>query len=87
MKAKFVDKQIPVIMGEYGAYRRGGSSNVPKDLATHNASIDYWLTHITKQALANGIKPFFWDTGGALDRKNNTVKDQRTMDALIAGGK
>jgi endoglucanase len=87
MKTKFVDKGIPVIMGEYGAYRRGGSANVPKDLALHNASVDYWITFTTKEAVARGIKPFWWDTGGALDRQNNTVKDQRTIDALIDGGK
>ena len=87
MKEKFVDKGIPVILGEYGAYRRGGSDHVPLDLATHNDAVDYWITFITKQTLTRGIKPFFWDTGGALDRKNNSVKDQRTIDALNAGGK
>lgn len=87
MKAKFVDKGIPVLMGEYGAYRRDGSAHVPKDLATHEASVDYWITFVTKEALARGIKPFWWDTGGALDRGNNTVKDQRTIDALLAGAK
>ena len=86
LKEQFVDKGIPVLMGEYGAYRRDGSPNVPKDLDTHNASIDYWITYVTKQALAHGVKPFFWDTGGALDRRNNTVKDKRTIDAIIAGG-
>jgi aryl-phospho-beta-D-glucosidase BglC (GH1 family) len=87
MKVKFTDKQIPVIMGEYGTYRRGNSKYVPKDLATHNDAVDYWLTYVTKQAIANGVKPFFWDTGGALDRRNNTVLDKRTIDAIIAGGK
>ena len=87
MKAKFVDKGIPVIMGEYGAYRRDGSAHVPKDLALHNASVDYWITFVTKEALARGIKPFWWDIGGALDRRNNLVKDQRTIDALLAGAK
>lgn len=87
MKTKFIDKGIPVIMGEYGAYRRDNSANVPKDLAMHNASVDYWITFTTKEALARGIKPFWWDTGGALDRANNTVKDQRTLDALLAAGK
>ncbi|MFC0772160.1 cellulase family glycosylhydrolase [Terrimonas alba] len=87
IKEKFVDKGIPVIMGEYGAYRRDNSANVPKDLALHNTSVDYWITFVTKEALARGIKPFWWDTGGALDRSNNTVKDQRTIDALMAGAK
>jgi len=87
MKTKFIDKQIPVIMGEYGAYRRGNSKYVPKDLATHNDAVDYWLTYVTQQAIANGLKPFYWDTGGALDRRNNTVLDKRTIDAIVAGGK
>lgn len=87
MKEKFVDKGIPVIMGEYGAYRRNGSDHVPADLETHNKAIDHWTTFVTKQALAHGVIPFWWDTGGALDRKNYTVKDQRTIDALVEGGK
>jgi endoglucanase len=87
MKSKFVDKGIPVLMGEYGAYRRGGSANVPKDLATHNDAVDYWITYVTKQAISHGIKTFYWDTGGILDRRNNTVLDQRSLDAIIAGGK
>lgn len=87
MKTKFIDKGIPVIMGEYGAYRRNNTANVPKDLETHEASVDYWTTFTTKEALARGIKPFWWDIGGALDRSSFTVKDQRTIDALKAGMK
>jgi aryl-phospho-beta-D-glucosidase BglC (GH1 family) len=87
MKTKFVDKGIPVIMGEYGAYRRGNSKFVPKDIETHNDAVDYWITYVTQQAIANGMKPFWWDTGGALDRSKNTVHDQRTIDALNAATK
>ncbi|WPU97852.1 cellulase family glycosylhydrolase [Mucilaginibacter sp. cycad4] len=85
MKTKFADKGIPVLLGEYGAYRRNGSTHVPLDLTTHDEAVDYWLTYITKQAKANGMLPFFWDTGGALDRRNYSVKDQRTIVALNAG--
>jgi aryl-phospho-beta-D-glucosidase BglC (GH1 family) len=84
-KAKFVDNGIPVVMGEYGAYRRDNNEHVPQDLETHNNSVDYWITYVTKQAIANGLIPFWWDTGGAVDRQNYTVKDQRTIDAIIAG--
>lgn len=87
IKANFIDKGIPVLMGEYGAYRRDGSANIPKDLPTHEASVDYWITFTTKTAITNGLKPFYWDTGGILDRSNNTVKDQRSLDAIIAGSK
>jgi endoglucanase len=85
MKEKFVDKGIPVILGEYGAYRRDGSEHVPMDLETHNNAVDHWATFVTKQALTHGVIPFWWDTGGALDRANLTVKDQRTIDAIKAG--
>ena len=87
MKSMFIDKNIPVLMGEYGAYRRGGSNHIPKDLATHNDAVDYWITYLTKQALARGIKPFWWDTGGIINRSNNAVIDQRSLDAIIAGTK
>jgi endoglucanase len=83
IKEQFVDKGIPILMGEYGAFRR----STPKDLATHNDAVDYWITFVTKQAKSNGIIPFWWDTGGVFDRQNNTVKDQRTLDAIIAGSK
>jgi endoglucanase len=81
MKTAFIDKGIPVVMGEYGAYRR----DTPKDLTTHNNAVDYWITFVTKEAKTRGIVPFWWDTGAALDRTNLTVKDQRTIDAIIAG--
>ncbi|BAU54049.1 glycoside hydrolase family 5 protein [Mucilaginibacter gotjawali] len=87
MKASFFDKGIPIVVGEYGAYRRNEGEHAPKELALHNDAVDYWLTYITKQAKANGMLPFFWDTGGALDRQNYTVRDQRTINAIVAGGK
>jgi endoglucanase len=87
LKKQFVDKKIPVLLGEYGAYRRESTEHIPKDMETHNASVDYWITYVTKLAILNDVKPFFWDTGGALDRRNNTVRDQRTIDAIMKGCK
>jgi endoglucanase len=81
MKAKFVDKGVPVIVGEFGAYRR----TIPLDMAKHQASVDYWLTLVTRQAIANGCEPFFWETGGMISRTNYSVIDQRTLDALLEG--
>lgn len=87
MKAKFTDKGIPVILGEYGAYRRGNTQNVPKELDLHNNSVDHWITYVTRKALENGLIPFWWDTGVVIDRSNYTIKDQRTLDAIMAGSK
>ena len=89
MKTKFVDKGIPVILGEYGAIRRSLTGDA---LKLHLASRAYYLKYVTKQAKANGIIPFYWDTGAMGDntttlfnRNSNTVYDQDALDAVIAG--
>jgi hypothetical protein len=87
---KFVDKGIPVIMGEYATWRRTAATNsnyLPRDLAMHNKSVDYWTTFTTKTMKANGLMPFFWEIGFMLDRKNNVIKDQAMYDALKEGYK
>jgi aryl-phospho-beta-D-glucosidase BglC (GH1 family) len=81
MKAKFVDKGIPVIVGEYGAYRR----TAPLDTDKHQASVDHWIIFVTQKEIANGLKPFWWDTGSLISRSNYTVLDQQTLNALIQG--
>lgn len=90
MKNQFVDKGIPVIMGEYSATRR---SNLTGDkLTNHLESRAYYHYFITKQAKAYGLLPFYWDNGGTgdfgsgiFDRTSNQVFDQMVLDALIKG--
>lgn len=86
MKKQFVDKGIPVIMGEFGAIRRDYLTG--DALKLHLASRSYFLKYVTKQGIANGMLPFYWDAGGStgvFDRSKNTVADQQTLDALIQG--
>jgi len=83
MKKQFVDKGIPVVLGEFGAVTR---SNLTGDaLKLHLASRAYFFKYVSKQAVANGLLPFFWDTGGLIDRTKNTVLDQQALDGLIQG--
>jgi len=86
---KFVDQGIPVIVGEYGTFRRTPTSGngIPKDTLMHNRSVDYWLTFTTKTMRANGLLPFWWEVSNGFDRKNNVVNDQRMVNAIIAGYK
>jgi aryl-phospho-beta-D-glucosidase BglC (GH1 family) len=87
---KFVDMGIPVVLGEYAAWRRNAINNanyLPKDLAKHNKSVNDWTTFSTKTMKANGLMPFFWEIGFMLDRKNNVIKDQAMYDALVEGYK
>jgi endoglucanase len=60
MKTNFVNKGIPVIMGEYGAILR---SKLPNGLAGHIEARNYYLNYITKTARENGCIPFYWDNG------------------------
>lgn len=83
MKKKFVDKGIPVVVGEFGAIKR--TTLTGDALALHLASRAFFYRYCAKMANANGLLPFVWDTGELLNRKNNTVLDQQTLDALILG--
>jgi len=81
IKKQFVDKGIPVIIGEFGAIRR---DTLKGDvLKLHLASRAYYFKYVTKQAIANGLMPFFWDTGGLINRYNCKVDDQQALDGLI----
>lgn len=90
MKNQFIDKGIPVLLGEYSPTRR--TTLTGDDLTLHLASRAYYLKYVTKQARANGILPFYWDNGGLgndacglFNRRTNTVGDQQALDAVIAG--
>lgn len=89
MKQKFVDKGVPVILGEYASWRRTADLDkpAPLDMVMHNKSVDYWATFVTKQAKLHGIVPYWWEIGFMLDRANNVVKDQAMLDAIMEGAK
>lgn len=81
MKRVFVDKGIPVILGEYAAILRKN----PKDMALHQNSRNHWLKYVTRSALANGLLPFVWDTGSLIDRARYKVLDEGALKALLEG--
>lgn len=90
MKTQFVDKGIPVLLGEFGAIRR--TSLTGDALTLHLNSRAYYLKTVVKQAKANGLLPFYWDEGssgdnsfGIINRSNNTVSDTKALNAMIEG--
>jgi aryl-phospho-beta-D-glucosidase BglC (GH1 family) len=86
MKTRFVDKGIPVVVGEFGAIDRAATLT-GNALTLHEASRAYYAKVVTQRALAMGLVPFYWDTGALLDRSHNLVRDQQTLDALMAGAR
>lgn len=87
MKTQFVDKGIPVILGEYGAIRR--NSLTGDELEAHLKSRRDFNRCVTEQAKNYGLIPFYWDNGAAdfslINRANNTVGDALLLEAIMAG--
>lgn len=92
MENKFVNKGIPVVLGEYGAYPEEHISKVnvtfsDDEIATIKASREYWYQCFSKYTNQTGILPFVWDTGELINRNTGEVKDgkQYIIDAILSG--
>ncbi|PRD50709.1 DNA mismatch repair protein [Sphingobacterium gobiense] len=91
MKSNFINKGIPVILGEYGAILRSGLTNQTA-LQNHRRSRNSYLTYVTKTAKKYGLIPFYWDNGvvedngfGIFNRLTTMVADQGALDAIMEG--
>ena len=82
MKTQFVDQGIPVILGEFGAFRR--KLEPPSDQNLHNQSIDYFYHYVVQSATSKGLIPYCWDVNmGLFDRSTGIVLDQGVLDAMM----
>ena len=85
LKANFVDKGIPVIIGEFGCGRRR-SFVATIDEARHRASRCYYHSYIVKSAKTNGAVPFLWDTPNEMfNRQTGAVIDPDNLAAIQQG--
>lgn len=90
MKTKFVDKGIPVILGEYGVIKR--TSLTGDNLALHISSREYYYQYVTNAAIRYGMIPIYWDNGydgnngmALFNRNNGSVVDQGALYAINEG--
>lgn len=86
MKKTYVDKGIPVIIGEFGANQRFA---IGKD-ALHDASIRAYYKAVTEFAISNGCVPMVWDinAGNGMSLLNRTtlkIGNAYMMDGITAG--
>jgi endoglucanase len=74
LKTTFVDRGIPVILGEYGAIR-----------TTETASRMFWMEWVAKASCDAGIAPYLWDNGTVdeLDRRTLTWRTPALPAALV----
>lgn len=80
MKAGFVDKGVPVILGEYGAYAKSAYPGM-------DAYCKYWDQYITQSAFRHGSVPIYWDTGGLIDRTTGSQRDPETINLIVNAAK
>ncbi|HEY6914669.1 MAG TPA: glycoside hydrolase family 5 protein [Paludibacter sp.] len=86
MKTKFVDKGIPVIIGEFGAFKR--KLSLQSDQALHNASVEYYYRYLVKSAINKGLIPICWDVPGWLyNRNTGAIVDRGIINAIMHGAK
>jgi len=86
MKEKFVDKGIPVIIGEFSAGKR--KLRPPSDQVLHNASVEYYYKYVVKSAISKGLIPICWDVPmGLFNRSTGALLDRGVMNAIKQGAK
>jgi endoglucanase len=74
MQTNFVNKGVPVIVGEYGAYLKPAYPGM-------NTYRQAWIKYVTKSMVQHGVVPMWWDTGEFFDRTTGAVK---TSDAIAS---
>ena len=77
VKSAYVDKGIPVILGEYCT---GMKSKYPG----MDRYRRLWDEYVTGSAVRHGMIPMLWDTGSILDRTTGAQKDRELIQGLMA---
>lgn len=84
LKEQFVDKGVPVLVGEFHA---AGTPGLTGDDKTWNrASVLYWNQYAGDSARAHGLSPFYWSTPNApFDYGTGALTDTELVSVLTGG--
>lgn len=80
MKKHFVDRGVPVILGEYAAMSK-------KQFPGYEKFQRAWVGSVTKSAYRQGVVPMLWDIGidtGLFDRKTGARQDPGLIDVIMS---
>ena len=83
---QYVSKGIPVMIGEFQAAGKSVLSSNPTEAAWNSLSCYYWNKYLVDSAIAHGMSPFYWSTGGSpLDYGTGAVNDTNAVRVLTGG--
>lgn len=83
-KKSFVDKNIPVLIGEFGVqYHADDLAGHPADSILSRTSTAHFFGHLVRTARANGLSAFLW--AGVINRQTETIEDKQQLDSLRNG--
>ena len=83
LKTMFCDKGIPVIIGELGAIKRTGQIPDAANLKLHLQGRALFYGEVAKNAKANGIIPYVWDTGAENDGNMTIITRQKGTYSIL----
>ncbi|MGD9202491.1 MAG: cellulase family glycosylhydrolase [Chitinispirillia bacterium] len=89
MKKQFVDKGIPVVLGEFGAIKRNNLAG--ESLERHLKSRCFYYEYVVSSAKSRGLIPVTWDAGMGdtkftiFDRNSGAVYDKDLLEAIRRG--
>lgn len=82
---KFASAGVPVILGEYCVSTRNAADFSDFNKASFEGGRAYWTEYVTKTARKNGCVPFYWETGGDINRTNGSARNAYAIDAIMKG--
>lgn len=84
LKEQFVDKGIPVLVGEFHA--AGISTLMGDEKIWNNASRLYWNKYVADSIISHGLSPFYWSTPDApFNYETGELTDPDLVTALTGG--
>ena len=81
---QFVNKGVPVIIGEYHAADTPGLTAAKQ--TWNSASVLYWNKYLSESARAHGLSPFYWSTPNAPFAYDTGAITNRALVTALTGG-
>jgi hypothetical protein len=83
LKEQYVDKGIPVLIGEFGV---AGKPTTGEAAEYSRASSLYWLKYVVDSAHAHGLSPFNWSTPSSLfEYSTGAITNPEAVSVLTGG--